>query len=150
MHSFNIFGARTNHGQPRTHKTHHGLDFGGSNHLPPYNILCAFSWGPHPNGILFRDSQVGVPEFPQLGLSQLCGPVILRVDLWLQWGEKKSCSPSRELFNGMLHVTCTWGNVVDSWLLMASSQTTNLTPDLSFGHNLCFRCPNGPLLSLFV
>jgi hypothetical protein len=26
MHSWNIFGARTNHGQTRTHKTHHGPD----------------------------------------------------------------------------------------------------------------------------
>jgi hypothetical protein len=23
------------------------------------------------------------------------------------------------------------------------SQIANLTPDLSFGHNLCFKCPNG-------
>jgi hypothetical protein len=26
---------------------------------------------------------------------------------------------------------------------MVGSQTVNLTPGLSFGHNLCFRCPNG-------
>ncbi len=26
MHSLSIFGARTNHGQTRTHKTHHGPD----------------------------------------------------------------------------------------------------------------------------
>ncbi len=32
-------------------------------------------------------------------------------------------------------------------------QTTNLTPDLSFGHNLCFRCPNGwcePILNIYI
>jgi hypothetical protein len=27
---------------------------GGSHHLPPYNILCASPWGPHPNGFLSR------------------------------------------------------------------------------------------------
>jgi len=30
---------------------------GGSHHLPPYSILCASPWGPHPNGILSRDSK---------------------------------------------------------------------------------------------
>jgi hypothetical protein len=44
---------------------------GGSRHLPPYSILCASPWGPHPNGFLFRDSQMGVSKFPQLGLRRL-------------------------------------------------------------------------------
>jgi hypothetical protein len=33
------------------------------------------------------------------------------------------------------------------------SQTTNLTSGLSFGHNLCFRCPNGwceSILDIYV
>jgi hypothetical protein len=34
-------------------------------------------------------------------------------------------------------------NRVDSRLLVVGNQTINLTPILSFGHNLCFRCPNG-------
>jgi hypothetical protein len=42
----------------------------------------------------------------------------------------------------MSHVACTQGNRVDSWLLMIKSQTVNLIPNLSFGHNFCFRCPN--------
>ncbi len=36
---------------------------------------------------------------------------------------------------------------------MAGSQIANLTPDPSFGHNLCFRCPNGsckPILDIYV
>jgi hypothetical protein len=48
----------------------------------------------------------------------------------------------------MSHVTCTQGNWVESQLLVVGSQTVNLTPDLSFGHNLCFRCPNGQPLAL--
>jgi len=43
----------------------------------------------------------------------------------------------------MSHAICTHENWVDSWLLMVRSQIINWTPGLSFGHNLCFRCPNG-------
>jgi hypothetical protein len=53
----------------------------------------------------------------------------------------------------MSHVTCTQGNRVDSWLLVVGSQIGNLTPDLSFAHNLCFRCPNGqcePILDIYT
>jgi hypothetical protein len=45
--------------------------FGGSHHLPPYSILCAWQRDLHPNVILFRDSRVGISKFPKLGLSQL-------------------------------------------------------------------------------
>jgi len=53
----------------------------------------------------------------------------------------------------MLHAICTHGNRVDSWLLVVGSQIVNLTPGSSFGHNLCFRCPNGqckPILDIYV
>ncbi len=53
----------------------------------------------------------------------------------------------------MLHATCTQRNRVNSWLLVVGSQTANLTLDLSFGHNLCFICPNGscePILDIYV
>jgi len=53
----------------------------------------------------------------------------------------------------MSHATCTQGNWVDSWLLVVGSQIVKLTPDLSFGHNLCFRCLNGqckPILAIYV
>jgi len=43
----------------------------------------------------------------------------------------------------MLHATYTQRNRVNSQLLVVGSQTANLTPSPSFGHNLCFRCPNG-------
>jgi hypothetical protein len=86
---------------------------------------------------------MGVPKFPKLGLPWLWGPITLCADLRLKWGLKKSCSPHREIFNIMSHATCTQGNWVDSWLLVVRSQTVNLTLGLFFGHNLCFRCPNG-------
>jgi len=34
MHSWNTFGARTNHGQTQIHKTHHGPDLGEAATFP--------------------------------------------------------------------------------------------------------------------
>ncbi len=96
---------------------------------------------------------MGVPKFPQLRFLRLWGSITLRANLQLRLGIKKSCSPCRELFNAMLHVTCTQGNRGDTWLLVVGSQIANLTPSLSFGHNLCFKCPNGscePILDIYV
>jgi hypothetical protein len=53
----------------------------------------------------------------------------------------------------MLHVAYTQGHQADSWLLVVRSQIANLTFDLSFGHNLCFRCPNEqcePILDIYT
>ncbi len=116
---------------------------GGSHKLPIYIILCASPRGPHPNGILSQDSQVGVSKLPKLGLLQLWGPITSHADLGLRCGLKKICSHCLEFSNGVLHATCTQGNQVDSRLLMVGSQTANLIFGLSFGHNLCFKCPNG-------
>ncbi len=145
----------------RTHKTHQDsdsqdsprLELGGSHHLPPYSILYAFPWGLHSNGILSLDSQMGVPKLPKLGLSRLWGPITLCENLWLKWGLKKSYSPCWEVSNCMSHTTCTQGNRGDSWFLMVRGQIANLTPALFFGHNLCFRYPNGsckPTLDIYV
>jgi len=52
-----------------------------------------------------------------------------------------------------LHATCTQGNQGDSWLLVVRNQIANLTPGPSFGHNLCFGCPNGscePISNIYV
>jgi hypothetical protein len=126
---------------------------GGNHRLLLYSIVYSSPWGPHPNGFLSWDSQVGVSKFPQLGLPQLRGRITSCADLQLQWGLKKSYTPCREISNGMLHIACTSRNRVDSRLLMVGSQTTSLTFGLPFGHNLCFRCPNGqckPILDIYV
>jgi hypothetical protein len=123
----------------------------GSHHLPPYSILCTSPRGPHPNGFLSRDSQVGIPKLQQLGFLQLWGRITSCADLRSQWGLKQSCRSRQNLFNGMSHVACTHGNRVDSRLLVVESQIANLTPGHSFGHNLCYRCPNGqcePILGI--
>ncbi len=126
---------------------------GGIHHLPPYNILCASSRSPHPNGILSRDSQVGVLKSPKLGLPRLWGPIMSRADLGLRWDLKQSCSPRWDIFNGILHTTFTQGNWGDFWLLMVGNQIGNLIPNPSFGHNLCLKCPNAscePILNIYV
>ncbi len=64
----------------------------------------------------------------------------------------KVVAPCWELSNGMWHTTCMQGNQGDSQLLVVESQIVNLAPDLSFGHNLCFKCPNGwcePILDIY-
>jgi hypothetical protein len=71
----------------------------------------------------------------------------------LRWGLKKIYSPHWDLSNSMWRTTCTKGNWSDSWLLVVESQMGNLTPDPSFGHNLCFKKPNGswePILDIYV
>ncbi len=53
----------------------------------------------------------------------------------------------------MWHATYTQGNQGYYGLLMVKSQITNLTLNLSFGHNLCFKYPNGscePILDIYV
>jgi hypothetical protein len=122
---------------------------GGSHHLPPYSIFYTSPQGPHPNGFLSQDSQVGVLKFQQLGLPPLWERITSYAKLRLWWGLKKHCSPRQGLSNDVLHVACMQGNWVDSRLLVVGNQTTNLTPDLSFRHNLCCKCPNGSCEPIF-
>jgi hypothetical protein len=91
---------------------------------------------------LSRDSRVGVPKSRQLWLPRLWSPITLREDLGSRCGLKQSCSSRLELSNDMSHVIFRQVNWVDSRLFLVGSQTGSLTPSPSFGHNLCFRCPN--------
>jgi hypothetical protein len=96
---------------------------------------------------------VQVPKLLMLGLSQLWGPITLCADLQLRWGLKKSCSLHQDLSKSMLDATCMQEKRVDSRLLVVRSQIANLTSGSSFGHNLCFKCPNGtcnPILDINV
>jgi hypothetical protein len=104
---------------------------------------------PHPNGFLSRDSQGGVQKLSQFGLPGLWAIIALCSNLRSGWILKKSYSSPRELSNSVSHSTCTHRGWVDSRLLMIRSQIINLTPDLSFCHNLCYRCPNGQCKAIF-
>ncbi len=66
---------------------------------------------------------------------------------------KQSCISCQDLSNGMSHVIYSQVNRVDCRLFMVGSQIGNLTPGPSFGHNLCFRCPNKqckPVLNIYI
>jgi hypothetical protein len=92
-------------------------------------------------------------SFPKLGLLPFWMPTTLFVDLRLKWGLKEIFSPHYELSNDMLQATCTQENRGELWLLMVESQIANLTLNFSFGHNLCFKNPNGscePTLDIYV
>jgi len=119
------------------------LGFKGSHHLPPYSILCDSPPHLHPNGSFSRDSQSEVPKLSQFWLSGLQMLITSRPDLGSGRGLKKSYSSPRELSNSVSHFAYTHQDRVDSWLLVVGNQTGNLTPDPSFDHNLCYRCPNG-------
>jgi hypothetical protein len=100
-----------------------------------------------------RDSWVGVSKSRRLGLSWLWSPINLQEDLRSKYSPMQSCSSRWELSNGMSHTLCSQVNQVNSWFFLVGSQTGNLTPVPSFGHNLCFRCPNEqcePILNIYV
>jgi hypothetical protein len=67
-------------------------EFERSRHLPPYSIFCASPQGPHLNGFLSHDSQMGVLKFSQLGLPQLWRCITSCADFWLQQGLRQSYS----------------------------------------------------------
>jgi hypothetical protein len=123
---------------------------GGSHHLPPYSILYVTPPHPHSNGSLSRDSQSGVPKLSQFRLPGLWAFIISRSNLRLGRGLKQTCSSPWEFSNGVLHSTCTDWDRVDSRLLVVRNQTANLTPDPSFNHKLCCRCPNGSCEAILV
>ncbi len=93
------------------------------------------------------------PEIPKLGTPTTLGAHNFLCRPQIEMRLKKNCSPCRELCNGMWHTTCTQGNRGDFRILVVGSQIVNSTPNPSFGHNLCFRCPNGsckPILDIYV
>ncbi len=151
MHNWSTFGTQNEPWVNMNSQDSPRPKLGGSHHLPPYSILCASPWGQHPNVILSWDSQMRVPKFSKLGLLQLWRPITLYEDLWLRWGRKQSCSPRWKLSNGIWQAIFVQGNWGDSWFLVVESQIDNLIPDPSFGHNLCFKYPNGscePILNI--
>jgi hypothetical protein len=120
---------------------------------PPYNILYTTPWEWHPNGFLSRDSQMGVSKPPRLGVPQLCRTITSCADLGSGQDLNQSCSPCQELSNDVSHATFTQGNQIGSRLPVVGSQIVSLTLGLSFGHNLCCKCPNGscePILEIYT
>jgi len=139
-----------NHEQTQIHKTHHNLDLKEATTFP---LIVYFV--PNHDTSTQMSFCSGTPtwEFSQLGLPRLWRPITLCENLQLRWGLKQNCNPCRELFNGIWHTTYTQGNWSESRLLVVRSQIDNLTSNPFFGHNLCFKCPNGsckPILDIYV
>ncbi len=135
MHSWSTFGAKTNHRQTRTHKTHHDPNLGEATTFP---LIIYF--------VHLHEAHIQM-TFPKLGFPWLWGPIILPIRVYQNY------SPFWELSNDMSHATYTKGNRGDSLFLMVKNQIANLIPDLSIGHNLCFRCVNGsyePILDIYI
>jgi hypothetical protein len=89
---------------------------GGSHHLPPYIIFCAFSWSPHPNDLLVLGLPKGSLETTKVGLLQLYGVITSCSDLRSRWDLKQSCSSCWEFFNNVSHSICTHESRVNSRL----------------------------------
>ncbi len=85
----------------------------------------------------------GSLEILTIGILATLGPITLRADLRLKWGQKQSYNSRQQLSNNMSYAICMQGNRKDSWLLVVRSQIGNLTPDPSFGHNLCLSVQMG-------
>jgi hypothetical protein len=143
------FGVGTSHGQHELTWLTTARTRGKPPPSPPYSILCVSPQHLHPNGFLSRDSQGGVPKLSKFGFPGLWELITPSSDLWLGWGPKQTCSSSQELSDNVLHSTCTHRDRVDSRLLVIRSQIASLTPDLSFDHNLCYRCLNGSCKAIF-
>jgi hypothetical protein len=145
VHSWSTFGARTSHGQ-HGHTRLTTARTWGSHHLPPYSTLCSSRRRWHPNGYFSRDSRVGVPKLSRVGVPGLWTPISLDCRVRSQRDLKQSCSPHQDLSNAVSHSQIGCREEVDSRLLVVGSQNWRTpgssTPGPSFGHNLCFRCPN--------
>jgi hypothetical protein len=147
VHSWSTFGARTNHGQPEHTRLTTARTW-GSHHLPPYSILCATPRGPHPNGHFVLGLPSGSPEIPIAKT-----PATLRAHNFLcrppiAMRSEEKLYPLSRAFQRYVARCLNF-----SQLLVVGSQTANLTLGHSFGHNLCYRCPNGqckPILGIYA
>ncbi len=97
------------------------------------------------------------PEIAQLWTPATLKPHNFRSRPPIELPSKQSCGSRRDLSNGMSHVLCSQVFRVDSRLLVVGSQNWRTpgssTPGPSFGHNLCFRCPNeqcDPILDIYT
>jgi hypothetical protein len=132
----------TSHGLTRTNMTHHGPGSGGATTILP----IVFSVPLHRTCI----RMALFPETPKVkcrncfgfGLPRLWDIVASRPGLRSGRGLNQTCSSLQEISNDMLHSRFGCWEEVDSQLLVVGSQTSSLTPDPSFAHNLGCRCSN--------
>jgi len=100
-----------------------------------------------------QDSQIRSLKFFEIELLTFWKAITSYVNLRLKWSLKQSCSSHWEISNNMWHAIYMHVFQDDSRLLMGESQIDTLTPDPSFGHNLCFKYSNGsckPILHIYI
>ncbi len=93
-----ITGALLVHGQATNSQDSPQPKLGGSHHLPPYNILCAWPWYQYPNVIMSQDSQMGVLKFPKLGLPRLWKSITFVCKPPIEMRSKAKLQPSSRDF----------------------------------------------------
>jgi len=132
-------GACTSHEHIWTHNIHHGLDLGEAIIFPLI--------------VLFMSSHEACTQMSfcptkivKIGTSVileahnfLCGPPIELLNKVVAFIE----SFHWELSNGMWHATYMQANQGEFLLLVVGNQIDILIRGFSFGHNLCFKYPNG-------
>jgi hypothetical protein len=89
------------------------------------------------------------PEIVLVGVPGLWELITPNFQVWSRRGLNQSCSPCWDLSHDISHSQFGGREEVDSRLLVVGSQTANLTPGLSFAHNLGYRCPNGQFEAIF-
>jgi hypothetical protein len=121
MHNWNTFGAWTNHGHTRIHKTHHNPNLGKATTFPII-VFSIIHHGATPKWCFSWDSKSRVLQFLKLGLLSLWTLITFYANLWLNQGLKQSYNSCWIFSNDMWHASCTHVNHVDSWLLVVKSQ----------------------------
>ncbi len=143
-HSETPLGVRTSHGHFGPQDTlRPGLR--GSHHLPPYSILCSSRQRLHPNGTNSKLESRNCPEIVPVEVPGLWELITLDSHIRLRRDLNQSCSPRQDLSNAVSHSQIGCREEVDSWLLVVA----NLTPDLSFAHNLGYKYPNDQCEAIF-
>jgi hypothetical protein len=89
------------------------------------------------------------PEIVPDGVPELWQLITPDCQVWLQRGLNQTCSPRRDLSKDVSHSPFGGREEVDSRLLVVGSQIANLTPGLSFAHNLGYKCPNDQCEAIF-
>jgi hypothetical protein len=89
------------------------------------------------------------PEIVPGGVPGLWEPITPDCEIGSRRGLNQTCSPRRDLSNGVSHSQFGLREEVDFRLLVVGSQTASLTPGPSFAHNLGDRCPNAQCEDIF-
>ncbi len=135
--------------QTWTHKTHHNSDL---EEAITFRLII-YSMPNHGNKTHVSELPSGSPEIPKVEIFATLGAHNFVCRPLIEMRSKEKYNLHQKLSNDKLHTTRMQRNWGGFGFLVAGSQIENLTFGLSFGHNLCFKCPNGscePILDIYV